>query len=74
MAFVPNRLEIATGTTVTFTNEDGMKHEVAFFEPSIDDSGILDPGDTFSVTFTDPGEYHLACGPHPGMSATIVVQ
>jgi len=72
--FVPGRLEIAAGTTVTFTNEDSIKHEVAFYEPSIDDSGILEKAETFSVTFTEPGEYHLACGPHPGMSATIVVK
>jgi plastocyanin len=73
-AFVPGHLEIASGATVTFINEDAIKHEVAFHEAAIDDSGMLGPGATFRVTFTTPGEYHLACGPHPGMSATIVVK
>lgn len=72
--FIPGRLEVTSGTTVTFTNEDAIKHEVAFYEASIDDSGILETGEVFAVTFTEPGEYHLACGPHPGMSATIIVK
>jgi plastocyanin len=72
--FTPNRLEVSVGTTVAFVNEDLIKHEVAFYEATIDDSGIMNQDQTFTVTFTEPGEYHLACGPHPGMSATIIVK
>ncbi|CAN5554713.1 hypothetical protein BH09CHL1_BH09CHL1_02960 [soil metagenome] len=72
--FVPNTLEVKAGTTVAFTNKDSATHEVAFYESSIDDSGIFDNGGSFTVTFGQPGEYHLACGPHPGMSATIIVK
>ncbi|MGH2550275.1 MAG: cupredoxin domain-containing protein [Thermomicrobiales bacterium] len=73
-SFVPNRLEVSAGTTVQFVNADVIKHEVAFYEAAIDDSGIMSQSQTFTVTFSEPGEYHLACGPHPGMSATIIVK
>jgi plastocyanin len=40
------------------------------------DSGLLDPGKTFSHTFTVPGIYHYFCIPHvlSGMRGTIMVQ
>jgi plastocyanin len=40
------------------------------------DSGLLDPGKTFSYTFTVPGAYHYFCVPHAlsGMRGVITVQ
>lgn len=73
-SFVPSLLEVTVGTTVVFVNNDSAKHEVAFYESSIDDSGMLDQGGEFTVTFTEPGEYHFSCSPHQGMSATIIVK
>jgi len=72
-AFTPSRLEVKAGTTVTWINDDSTMHEVAFIENSIDDAGILAPGESFSFTFSEPGTYNAYCGPHPGMSGTIVV-
>jgi plastocyanin len=72
-AFTPSRLEVKAGTTVTWINDDSMMHEVAFIEDTVDDAGILAPGESFSFTFTAPGTYNAYCGPHPGMSGTIVV-
>lgn len=37
-------------------------------------SGALNPGDTFSVTFTRAGTYPYACVLHPQMVATLVVE
>lgn len=39
-------------------------------------SGFLDPGKTFSHTFTVPGEYHYICIPHvlSGMRGQITVE
>jgi plastocyanin len=37
-------------------------------------SPILDPGQSFSLTFSDPGVYPYVCHVHPGMSGVIVVQ
>lgn len=39
-------------------------------------SAMLQPGDTYSHTFTTPGEYHYICIPHvlSGMRGTITVE
>ncbi len=37
-------------------------------------SGALNPGDTFSVTFTKSGTYSYACVLHPQMVGTLVVK
>jgi plastocyanin len=40
------------------------------------DSGVLQPGESFSYTFTAPGTYHYFCLPHvlSGMVGTITVE
>jgi plastocyanin len=73
-SFVPSLVEIGVAEAVTFTNVDAVKHEVAFYEDTIDDAGILDYEESFTVVFTEAGEYHVACGPHPGMSGMIRVK
>jgi len=37
-------------------------------------SDYLEPGDTFSRTFTDPGSFDYLCDLHPGMVGVIDVQ
>jgi len=36
-------------------------------------SGLLLPGQSFSLTFTEPGVYPYTCAIHPGMTGTITV-
>jgi plastocyanin len=72
--FSPALIEIDAGDTVQWTNQDPIKHEIAFLDLAIDDSGILDGNGTFTFTFDEPGEYTFVCGPHPGMSGKIVVK
>jgi plastocyanin len=76
-AFSPSSLEIDVGTTVTWTNEDGVTHTVTAADgPGTDaeatdlfDSGGLAGGDTFSFTFDEAGTYYYACRPHWSMEA-----
>lgn len=72
-AFNPNALTIAAGTTVDFTNKDPENHSVTISALGIDE--IVEPGKTFSYTFTTTGEFavtnRLATNP---MTATITVQ
>lgn len=35
--------------------------------------GIIAPGETYSLTFTEPGVYPYICNLHPGMGGTVVV-
>ena len=37
-------------------------------------SGLVFPGQAFTLTFTEPGVYNYACNIHPGMNGTIVVE
>ncbi|MEM7306716.1 MAG: FG-GAP-like repeat-containing protein [Planctomycetota bacterium] len=54
----PAVLSVAAGTTVTFTNNDLVDQSVTSTTPGYGfDSGALAPGETFDVTFVQPGTY-----------------
>ena len=72
-AFSPPTLEVAPGTTVTWTNGDDDVHSVVEKDRKFK-SAALDTGDTFSQTFTAPGEYDYFCSLHPRMVGKIVVK
>jgi plastocyanin len=69
-AFEAATLSVPPGTTVVWTNEGVAPHTVS---GAFADSGILDPGQTFSFTFDEPGEHDYACALHPQMVGRIVV-
>jgi uncharacterized cupredoxin-like copper-binding protein len=71
-AFDPAELEVATGTEVTWTNDDQAPHTVTA-DGGAFDSGTLEPGDTFSVAVEGNGPVTYACMIHPEMTGTIVV-
>lgn len=71
-AFDPPTLSITTGTTVVWTNNDAVPHTVTALDGAFD-SGIFDPGSSFSWRFTNPGNDDYQCDLHPTMQGTIVV-
>jgi plastocyanin len=73
MTFGPHRLEVAAGTTVRWTNNDQLVHTITADDGSWD-SGPIEPGKTWSHTFTQSGEYSFHCTPHPFMKAIVVVR
>ena len=73
MTFAPNRLEIAAGTTVRWINNDQLVHTISADDGSWD-SGPVEPGRSWSHTFTQAGEYAFHCTPHPFMKAVVVVR
>jgi plastocyanin len=73
MTFAPNRIEIAAGTTVMWTNTDPLVHTITADDKSWD-SGAIEPGQTSSHTFTQPGEFAFHCTPHPFMKGVLVVR
>ena len=74
MAFGANPLTIAAGTTVTWTNNDGVTHtSTSVPGGSTWSSGNILPGATFSFPFTTPGTYSYRCNLHTSMTGTIVV-
>jgi plastocyanin len=54
----PKRLEVAVGTLVTWRNEDDARHRMRSRQGPVEfDSGNLEPGERFSLTFVAAGEY-----------------
>jgi plastocyanin len=72
-SFSPQSLEIPAGTTVNWINHDDVPHTIKD-TAQILKSGTLDTDDSYSFTFTKPGEYSYYCGVHPHMVGTIVVK
>ena len=72
-AYHPAQTEIAVGTTVTWTNRDTVPHTATATDRTFD-SGILDPGKSYSFTFEKTGTFDYACLVHPQMKGTIVVR
>lgn len=65
---------MALGTTVTFVNrENGVAH-TSTSDAGAWKSGNLNPDDTFSFTFEEPGTFSYFCSMHPGMKAVITVE
>jgi len=71
--FTPPALVVAPNTTVTWTNADDTPHTVREKDGKFK-SAALDTDDTFSQTFTAPGEYEYFCSIHPRMVGKIVVK
>lgn len=72
-AFSPGALTVSVGTTITWTNDQGLTHTVTADDGSFD-SGRLATGDTFSQTFDTTGIFAYHCTIHPSMTATVIVQ
>jgi plastocyanin len=71
--FLPQRITVKAGTTVTWINEDDVPHTVAS-SSKVFKSKALDTGDKFSFTFTTPDTYEYFCSLHPHMTGAVVVE
>lgn len=73
LAFVPEDIEVAAGTTVTWSNEDSAAHTVEDEGGLFAESESLAQGEEFSFRYEAPGEYPYICGIHPFMTGTVRV-
>ncbi|MGH8993133.1 MAG: plastocyanin/azurin family copper-binding protein [Acidimicrobiia bacterium] len=84
--FEPPEVRVPAGSTVTWTNDDSMAHEINADDRSFASSptcngatgtGCMAPGDTFSHTFPAAGRYPYHCrlhgSPGKGMTGVVVV-
>ncbi len=72
-AFVPQVVTVSPGTTVTWTNVDEDPHTVTANDKGFH-SAAMDGGDTFSFTFTRPGDFAYFCTLHPHMTGKVIVK
>jgi len=72
-AFAPQVIVVAPGTTVTWTNADEDPHTVTATDKSFH-SAAMDTDESYSFTFTRPGEYAYFCSLHPHMTGKVIVK
>ena len=72
-SFSPATLNVAVGTTVTWTNRDDIPHNVVSTD-KVFKSKVMDTDEKFSYTFTKAGSYAYFCSIHPHMTGTVVVK
>lgn len=80
-AYSPREINVAAGTTVTWSNEDSVLHTVTSGSSNgtvgtadgLFDSGDMLEGDTYSYTFDDAGTFEYYCLPHPWMTGVVNV-
>ncbi len=71
-SYDPIAIEVNSGTTVTWTNDDFVAHTVTDIEDSFD-SGFIQAGSTWSYTFEKSGEWDYLCTLHPWMTGIVSV-
>jgi plastocyanin len=73
MKFVPERLEVAAGDRITWTNRDIVPHTVTA-PPAGMESGELARGRSWTYVARKKGEIDYICRLHPVMRGTLVVK
>jgi plastocyanin len=71
-AYQPAQLTVEDGQTVVWTNRGFGPHTVTALGGEFD-SGRLNLGESFKVTFTTPGSFPYKCTVHPSMMGTVTV-
>ncbi|HVW33337.1 MAG TPA: cupredoxin domain-containing protein [Acidimicrobiia bacterium] len=72
--FKPQKVVVKAGTTVTWTNRDTAIHDIKDTSPlATPQSKDLAKGDTFTITYAQPGTYSYICGIHQYMTGSVEV-
>ena len=68
LVFEPAEININAGDTVRFVNDSLPPHNVIVEDhPDLSHDGLaFAPGESFEITFPDPGDYTFYCDPHKG--------
>jgi plastocyanin len=70
--FDPAQLSVAPGTTVTWTNRDTEAHTVTA-DNGLFDSGVIEPGQSYSTWLGGSGTVAYHCERHPDMKGSVAV-
>ena len=70
--FDPGVVKVKAGDTVTWTNADNFTHTVRV---DGQEDHKVDKGESFSLTFDEPGTYHYVCTLHShDMEGEVIVE
>jgi Icc protein len=72
--FAPSVLAVASGTKVTWINNDDVPHLIVNVEARFKQSPVLDTDQRFSAVLHAPGIYNYYCSLHPMMQGKIIVK
>ena len=74
--FDKSDMTVPVGTTIMWVNTGAVQHTTVSLVDGERywDSGIMEPGATFSFTFNEPGTWAYVCGLHPDMTGTVTVE
>lgn len=76
-SFSPSTITILANTTITWRNNDGVKH-TSTSDSTGWNTGNIAPGASATTTFNTPGTFHYHCIYHSslgmGMVGTVIVQ
>tara|TARA_B100000131_G_scaffold143094_1_gene139212 strand:- start:1985 stop:2308 length:324 start_codon:yes stop_codon:yes gene_type:complete len=75
LIFEPNEVTIDAGDTIKFVNGELPPHNVMVEGHEELSHGDLafSPGESFEITFPDPGDYNFQCDPHAGAGMKGVI-
>ena len=73
MKFVPERIEVAAGDTIVWTNRDFLPHSVTAAQAKVE-SGDLTQDKSFKFVARNKGEMKYVCRLHPVMQGVVVVK
>jgi plastocyanin len=70
--FDPHTIEIEAGQSVTWTNDDNFTHTV---QVDGQEDHEVEPGESVSIEFDEPGTYHYVCRLHrQDMDGEVIVR
>lgn len=72
-AYSPSNITVKVGGRVTWLNKDTVGHSATADDKSFD-TGVLQAGESSSITFAEAGTFPYHCSIHPNMTGTIVVE
>jgi plastocyanin len=72
--FSPNKVTIALGDTVTWTNKDTVVHQVVADQAKFTSSPMLQAGQSYSFTFTKSGVFTYHDGVRTNRKGTVTVK
>lgn len=70
-AFHAGTTRVKAGTTVTFSNKDGVAHTAT---GKGFNTGNIAPGSSKSITFKSKGTFNYFCKIHPDMHGKVIVE
>jgi plastocyanin len=75
ISFQPQGIKLKVGTSVTWVNRDEVPHNVRQVESEFLSPDVMEPGQSFTFTFSNPGRFRYQCTlHHPDMNGVVIVE